>query len=106
MADHRASFDAEIAFSNGGDLAVHGFRAHSHTSTTPPTVNAPTRNGDCRASAAARAVIVDRYEHRDAPNDPPSLACQVGLASKGSRDCLTQDWRPGSPQSRYHSVLL
>jgi kynurenine formamidase len=26
MTEYRASFDAEVAFSNGGDLAVHGFR--------------------------------------------------------------------------------
>ncbi len=26
MTDYRASFDAEIRFSNGGDLAAHGFR--------------------------------------------------------------------------------
>nr|WP_055505544.1 cyclase family protein [Nonomuraea pusilla] len=26
MTDHRASFDASITFSNGGDLTVHGFR--------------------------------------------------------------------------------
>lgn len=26
MADYRASFDAVVTFSNGGDLAVHGFR--------------------------------------------------------------------------------
>lgn len=26
MTDYRASFDASIAFSNGGDLTVHGFR--------------------------------------------------------------------------------
>jgi hypothetical protein len=27
MTDYRASFDAAINFSNGGGLAVHGFRA-------------------------------------------------------------------------------
>ena len=26
MTDYRASFDAEIRFSNGGDLTAHGFR--------------------------------------------------------------------------------
>jgi arylformamidase len=26
MTEYRASFDASISFSNGGDLAVHGFR--------------------------------------------------------------------------------
>jgi len=26
MTDYRASFDAVVTFSNGGDLAVHGFR--------------------------------------------------------------------------------
>ena len=26
MTDYRASFDAEIRFSNGGDLSAHGFR--------------------------------------------------------------------------------
>src|ERR1700726_3962376 len=26
MAEYRASFDATVRFSNGGDLAVHGFR--------------------------------------------------------------------------------
>jgi arylformamidase len=26
MTEYRASFDAAVTFSNGGDLAVHGFR--------------------------------------------------------------------------------
>ncbi len=26
MTEYRASFDAQVTFSNGGDLAVHGFR--------------------------------------------------------------------------------
>jgi hypothetical protein len=26
MPEYRASFDAAVTFSNGGDLAVHGFR--------------------------------------------------------------------------------
>ena len=26
MIEYRASFDASVSFSNGGDLAVHGFR--------------------------------------------------------------------------------
>lgn len=30
MTEYRASFDASVSFSNGGDLAVHG-------PTTPPT---------------------------------------------------------------------
>jgi arylformamidase len=26
MTEYRASFDADVTFSNGGDLAMHGFR--------------------------------------------------------------------------------
>ena len=26
MTEYRASFDAAVTFSNGGDLSVHGFR--------------------------------------------------------------------------------
>ncbi|WP_043622083.1 cyclase family protein [Nonomuraea candida] len=35
MTDYRASFDATIAFSNGGDLTVHGFRVDLPGPDTP-----------------------------------------------------------------------
>jgi arylformamidase len=41
MTDYRASFDAEVTFSNGGDLAVHGFR-----------VDVPSPDVDAAAIAA------------------------------------------------------
>ena len=36
MTEYRASFDAAVTFSNGGDLAVHGFRVDVPSADTGP----------------------------------------------------------------------
>jgi len=36
MTEYRASFDAVVTFSNGGDLTVHGFRVDLPAADTSP----------------------------------------------------------------------
>ncbi|MFI6323144.1 hypothetical protein ACIBG8_36830 [Nonomuraea sp. NPDC050556] len=108
MTDFRASFDASIAFSNGGDLAVHGFRVDlPGPSSTEAEIGAlfvaslgllmtdevkldnveifaephkGTRGGPAdRPSAAARGPVVDLTGPGTLLSRPVELAETVGL---------------------------
>ena len=52
MTEHRASFDATIKFSNGGDLTAHGFRVD---------VPSPDIDEDDIAALFVASLSIKRY---------------------------------------------
>lgn len=87
MTEYRASFDASVSFSNGGDLAVHGFR-----------VDVPAPDVD-EAGIAALFVASLGLLMTDA------VACTAPVLVPSPADLAPDDAAGGHGTSRHHHGL-
>ena len=76
MTEYRASFDAAVRFSNGGDLSMHGFRVDVPSSGADETTIAAL----FVASLGLRAVADRAGRHDPGPRlrPPPRLTSPSG----------------------------